>query len=56
MLHSMTRAYLALGSNLGTRQAALRAALDRLNAIPGTQVTVATPGVTARSTLAGAST
>jgi len=35
----MTRAYLALGSNLGTRQAALRAALDRLNAIPGTQVT-----------------
>jgi 7,8-dihydro-6-hydroxymethylpterin-pyrophosphokinase len=30
MLHGMTTAYLALGSNLGKRQAALRAALDRL--------------------------
>ena len=35
----MTTAYLALGSNLGKRQAALRAALDRLRRLPGTQVT-----------------
>ena len=39
MLHTMTTAYLALGSNLGKRQAALRAALDRLHRLPGTQVT-----------------
>ena len=39
MLHGMTTAYLALGSNLGKRQAALRAALDRLRRLPGTQVT-----------------
>jgi len=39
MLPGMTTAYLALGSNLGKRQAALRAALDRLRRLPGIQVT-----------------
>jgi len=39
MLLTMTTAYLGLGSNLGKRQAALRAALERLNRLPGTQVT-----------------
>ena len=38
MLQIMTRAYLALGSNIGKRQAALRAALERLNSVPGTRV------------------
>jgi 2-amino-4-hydroxy-6-hydroxymethyldihydropteridine diphosphokinase len=35
----MTRVFLALGSNIGKRQAALRAALERLKGIPGTHVT-----------------
>jgi 2-amino-4-hydroxy-6-hydroxymethyldihydropteridine diphosphokinase len=39
MLALMTFAYVALGSNLGKRQAALRAALARLAQIPHTKVT-----------------
>jgi 3-oxoacyl-[acyl-carrier protein] reductase len=38
MLVAMARAYLAMGSNLGKRQLALRAALARLGRLPGTQV------------------
>jgi 2-amino-4-hydroxy-6-hydroxymethyldihydropteridine diphosphokinase len=33
-----TTAYIALGSNLGDRAAMLRAAIDKLNAVPGTKV------------------
>jgi 2-amino-4-hydroxy-6-hydroxymethyldihydropteridine diphosphokinase len=43
MLGRMTIAYIALGSNLGKRQIALRAALDRVSHIPQTTLkTVAT--------------
>ena len=43
MLRTMTTAYIALGSNQGQRQTALRAALARIAEIPGTRVlTVAT--------------
>jgi 2-amino-4-hydroxy-6-hydroxymethyldihydropteridine diphosphokinase len=38
MLQAMTTAHIALGSNLGKRQAALRAALARIAALPGTRV------------------
>lgn len=38
MLDAMARAYLAMGSNLGKRQLALRAALARLERLPGTHV------------------
>jgi 2-amino-4-hydroxy-6-hydroxymethyldihydropteridine diphosphokinase len=38
MLGVMTTAYIALGSNLGQRHSALRAALARIALIPGTRV------------------
>jgi 2-amino-4-hydroxy-6-hydroxymethyldihydropteridine diphosphokinase len=38
MLETMTDAFVALGSNLGKRRAALRAALTRLGELPGTKV------------------
>jgi 2-amino-4-hydroxy-6-hydroxymethyldihydropteridine diphosphokinase len=34
----MTRAYIGLGSNLGDREATLRAAVDELAALPGVEV------------------
>jgi 2-amino-4-hydroxy-6-hydroxymethyldihydropteridine diphosphokinase len=34
----MTRAYVGLGSNLGDREATLRAAVDELTAMPGVEV------------------
>ena len=38
MLRGMARAYVALGSNLGRRQLALRAAVARLGMVAGTRV------------------
>lgn len=38
MLGFMTTAFVALGSNLGKRQTALRAAIDRIGRMPGTRV------------------
>lgn len=38
MLPAMATAYIALGSNLGKRQTALRAALARIDTLPGTHV------------------
>ena len=35
----MTKAYIALGSNLGDREGTIRAAIDRLSRTPGVQVT-----------------
>lgn len=35
---TMIRAYIALGSNLGKRQIAVRAAVDRIGKLPGTRV------------------
>jgi 2-amino-4-hydroxy-6-hydroxymethyldihydropteridine diphosphokinase len=38
MLGTMTIAFIALGSNLGKRQAALRAALERIGKLPQTKI------------------